>query len=131
MPTLPWTAGPAAPELTDSESVVMASRFELTTFRQVPAFFVAALRVYRQVRRADGAIGVTLTAHPLRREFFTLSSWRDRAAIDAMVRTEPHLSVMNGFRDYTADASFVFWTITATSRPTWKEAHQRLADQSE
>lgn len=47
MPTLPWIPGPAKPELTDTESVVMASRFELTTSRQVPAFFVAALRVYR------------------------------------------------------------------------------------
>lgn len=130
MPTLPWIPGPAKPQLS-SEAVVMASRFELTTFRQVPAFVAAALRVYRQVRRSEGAVGVTLIAHPMRREFFTLSSWRDREAIDAMVRSEPHLSVMNGFREYTSAASFAFWTIPATTRPTWKEAHQRLAEQSQ
>lgn len=49
------------------------------------------------------------SAAEIRREFFTTSSRRDRgAAIDALIRSEPHLSVMNGFRDYTAAASFVF-----------------------
>ncbi|WP_253659638.1 DUF3291 domain-containing protein [Williamsia maris] len=104
----------------------MASRFELRTFRQVLPFFVAALRVRGQVRRADGAIGVALVAHPLRREFYTLSAWRDRAAIDAMITIEPHRSVMTGFRDHTADASFTFWTIPSFERPTWTDAHRRL-----
>jgi heme-degrading monooxygenase HmoA len=107
----------------------MASRFELNTYRKVLPFFVAALRVYQQTRRADGAIGVTLKAHPLRREFFTLSTWRDRAAVNAMVGAEPHLSVMNAFRTHTADAAFVFWIAPPSTRPTWTEAHRRLADQ--
>lgn len=130
LPTLPWAPGPTKPASTGSESVVMASRFELNTYRQVLPFFVAALRVHRQTRRADGALGVTLIARPLRREFFTLSSWRDRAAVDAMVRDEPHLSVMNSFRDHTADAAFVFWTAPARTRPTWAEARRRLDEQA-
>ena len=129
MPTLPWTPRPAKAAASDNELLVMASRFELNTYRKVVPFFVAALRVCQQTRRADGAIGVTLIAHPLRREFFTLSSWRDRAAVNAMVGAEPHLSIMNAFRDETADAAFVFWTIPTATRPTWTDAHQRLIDQ--
>ena len=129
MPTLPWTPGPAEAAASDNEPLVMASRFELNTYRKVLPFFVAALRVYQQTRRADGAIGVTLIAHPLRREFFTLSSWRDRAAVNAMVGAEPHLSVMSAFRDYTTDAEFVFWTVPTATRPTWADARRRLIDQ--
>ena len=52
-------------------AVVMASRFRLRRLRDVPRFFLDAMRIHRQVRAADGALGVSLVAHPLRREFFT------------------------------------------------------------
>ena len=58
---------------------------ELRRLRDVPRFFLDAMRIHRQVRAADGALGVSLVAHPLRREFFTLSAWRDRAAVDAVL----------------------------------------------
>ena len=79
MPTLPWISVRPA----DAPAVVMASRFELRRLRDVPRFFLDAMRIHRQVRAADGALGVSLVAHPLQREFFTLSAWRDRAAVDA------------------------------------------------
>ena len=50
------------------------------------------MRIHEQVRAADGALGVSLVAHPLQRVFFTLSAWRDRAAVDALVSAEPHRS---------------------------------------
>ncbi|CCQ16780.1 putative uncharacterized protein [Rhodococcus sp. AW25M09] len=128
MATLPWVRGPQ--ETTDLETaVVMASRFELTTIRRVVPFLVSALRIHNQVRKAKGAIGVSLIARPLRREFYTLSAWRDRAAVDAMVRIEPHLSVMSAFREHTTDARFTFWDMPGASRPTWADAFVRLADE--
>ena len=84
MVALPWLAGPQDAKGLDT-AVVMASRFELASTRHVMQFLVASLRIHRQVRRSDGAIGVALIARPLRREFYTLSSWRDRDAVDAMV----------------------------------------------
>ena len=88
MPALPWTAvrSPSAGEpLPDVEVLVMASRFRVRRFRHVLPFFLDALRIHAQVRRADGALGIALDAHPLRREFLTLSAWRDRESLDAMV----------------------------------------------
>src|SRR3954453_7569168 len=93
MPPLPWTAGSAAPVPT-TDSIVMASRFRVLRHRDVLPFFIDALRVFALARRSPGIIGVTLRARPLRKEFWTLSQWADQTALEEMVRTEPHASVM-------------------------------------
>jgi hypothetical protein len=61
-------------------------------------FLRDAMRVRTLVRRSEGALGVSLVARPLRREFETLSAWRDRESLNAMVRAEPHRSVMGRYR---------------------------------
>ena len=130
MPTLPWLAGPAADGPTTV--VVMASRFSLRRMRDVPRFLADSLLVHRQVRSADGAVGVSLVARPLRREFLTLSAWRDRASLDALVRTAPHARVMRRHRAAMAESTFTFWDAPAASLPiTWDEADRRLAAQRE
>jgi quinol monooxygenase YgiN len=126
MPTLPWTSGPTTAD-PDTEVVLMASRFRVHGLRHVLPFFLDAMRVHAQTRKADGAIGVSLVAHPLQREFFTLSAWRDRAALDAMVRAEPHRSVMKRQHAAMAEGVFRFWTAPAGSPPSWDEAKQRLS----
>lgn len=127
MPTLPWTAGTTAPAAT-TESIVMASRFHVRRYRDVLPFFIDAMRVFALARRSPGAVGVTLEAHPLRKEFWTLSQWHDQAALDAMVRSEPHASVMVRQRKVMAESVFRFWTAPADEPPTWSDAKQRLAD---
>ena len=127
MPTLPWISVRPA----DAPAVVMASRFELRRLRDVPRFFLDAMRIHRQVRVADGALGVSLVAHPLRREFFTLSAWRDRAAVDALVRAEPHRSTMGRYHAVMADAVFRFWEVPPGALPpSWDDAPSRLAGRS-
>lgn len=126
MPALPWIPVSDAPPT--SEVVVMASRFRVRGLRHVLPFFVDSMRVLAQMRKAEGAVGVSLVAHPLRREFATLSAWRDRAALDAAVRGEPHRSVMRRQRAAMAESAFRFWTAPAGSLPLgWEEADRRLA----
>ena len=126
MPTLPWI--PVSQVAPTSEVVVMASRFRVRGFRHVLPFFVDAMRVLAQMRKADGAVGVSLVAHPLRREFATLSAWRDRTALEAAVRGEPHRSVMRRQRAVMAESTFRFWNAPGASLPlTWEEADRRLA----
>ncbi|MCO1655171.1 antibiotic biosynthesis monooxygenase family protein [Pseudonocardia humida] len=125
MPTLPWTTVDAA-TTTGGEPLVMASRFRLRSFRDVPPFLRDAMRVRTLVRRSPGALGVSLVARPLRREFATLSAWRDRESLDAMVRAEPHRSVMARYRAAMADSRFVFYA-PAEYPPTWEEARAKLA----
>lgn len=125
MPTLPWAT---IDKSEGGDAVIMASRFTLRTWRHVLPFFIDSMRIHRQVRRTAGAYGVSLEARPFKREFFTLSSWRDDAAVKELVKAEPHRSVMRKYRDATAEATFRFWSAPAAEPPTWAEAKRRLSD---
>jgi quinol monooxygenase YgiN len=124
MPTLPWLSiRPATGETT----VVMASRFRVRQLHQVPRFFLDSLRIHRQVRAADGALGISLIARPLRREFLTLSAWRDRQSLDALVRSNPHRAAMRLHRPAMAESTFTFWQVPVTHLPVpWDEVRSRL-----
>lgn len=128
MPTLRWTRYPAAASHT-GPVVVMASRFRVRGFRHVVPFLRDAMRVRAQVARTPGAVGMSLVAHPLRREFATLSAWTSREAVDGLVRTEPHRSVMRRHAAAMADSRFVFWEADAADLPIDPaDAHARLAE---
>jgi quinol monooxygenase YgiN len=126
MPPLPWTATAADSGPDPGEILVMASLLRLNSFRRVPGFLRAAMAIRRQILRTDGAIGVSLnTALP--RTFYTLSAWRDRGALEAFVRSEPHVSSMRRYHRVMADARFVSWITTPDALPpTWTEAQHRL-----
>jgi hypothetical protein len=84
--------------------------------------------LWRQARRAPGAIGVGLKAEPMKRTFWTLSVWRDKAAVYDYASTEPHKSTMARKRRVMRDSTFVFWTAPARDLPiSWDEAHRRIA----
>jgi hypothetical protein len=128
MPPLPWTSVTAV-EPAGDEVVVMASLLMLDSFRRVPGFLRSAMAIRRQVLAADGAVGVSLNTELPRRTFLTLSAWRDRAALNAFVRSEPHISSMRRYRPAMADARFVFWNVTAERLPPpWSEIRQRLRE---
>jgi hypothetical protein len=125
MPTLPWLV--VDRPVSGTTAVVMASHFRVRHLRHVPRFFLDSLRIHRQVRAADGAFGVSLIARPLHREFFTLSAWRDRAAVNALVRAEPHVGAMRRHRAAMAESTFVFWEVPGAALPVpWTEARRRL-----
>ena len=154
MPTLPWTtaknptqpapaaaaaAGTAAsgPVLDDAvldgavldgTVQVMASRFVLTSARHTAAMLSHALRIRRAMLRAPGAVGVSLIARPLRREYWTLSAWADQAALDAFVATPQHREAMRRLGPAMAESAFAFWTAPSDGpAPSWKEARERVA----
>ncbi|MFF2142354.1 DUF3291 domain-containing protein [Kitasatospora sp. NPDC058190] len=129
MPTLPWTIpNPASP---NTQAFVMASRFEVRSFADVPRFFLKSLSAWRQVRSAPGALGASLIAQPLKRTFFTLSAWEGRDALYAYARTEPHRGIMNGLRSTMRDSTFTFWEVPVEELPiTWENAKRHLAEQA-
>lgn len=126
MPELPWKAGTSAPGT--GTTVVMASRLELTSLRDVPGFLSAALKIRKQMLAAPGCLGVSLIAQPTAKTFWTLSAWTDRAALDATIPVEPHRSTMKRFRPKMAGARFVFWEAAASTPPTWTDARRRLLE---
>lgn len=126
MPTLPWTTPTGNHAHHEPAALVMASSFELRRWRDVPCFFVAALRIRRQMLRSPGVSGVSLIARPMRRTFFTLSAWRDRSALDAAVTRQPHAATMTRFRRRMANSVFTFWEPEGHFPPDWQDAFRRL-----
>ncbi|MFH9727572.1 DUF3291 domain-containing protein [Streptomyces sp. NPDC017254] len=129
MPTLGWnTLNPAPPQ---APVLVMASRFELRSLRDVPRFLLLSTASWRQVRTAPGAYGASLIARPLGRVFYTLSAWQDRAALSAYARSDPHGDAMRAMRPRMRPSTFVFWETDAEHLPiTWEEAERRLAEKA-
>ncbi|MFI1509626.1 DUF3291 domain-containing protein [Streptomyces sp. NPDC020597] len=129
MPTLRWTT--VSTPAPDAEAFVMASRFEVRSFKDVPRFFLRSLAAWKQVSGAPGVYGASLIAQPLKRTFWTLSAWEDQDALYTYARTEPHKSIMTGLRPTMKDSVFTFWQTTAADLPVdWTEARRRLAEQS-
>lgn len=125
MAALRWRAYDGAGD--DDVAVVMASRFRIRRHRDVPRFLLDSLRVHRQVLSADGALGVSLLARPLRREFLTLSAWRDRDALYRLVRGEPHVTVMRRYAAATDESTFVFFDRRVVDLPlSWLDVGHRL-----
>ncbi|GHB25556.1 DUF3291 domain-containing protein [Streptomyces chryseus] len=129
MPTLPWTTPHAASP--HARAVVMASRFEVRSLRDVPRFFWKSLAAWWQVRSAPGAYGASLIARPTQRVFYTLSAWESREALYAYARAEPHRGIMTGLRATMRVSTFTFWEVPATELPIgWDDAKRRIADQA-
>jgi hypothetical protein len=61
---LSWRAAQPAHHSTPSPVVVRVSRFELKRLQDVQRFLLDSVRIRRRVLRANGALGVSLIAHP-------------------------------------------------------------------
>lgn len=128
MPTLPWTTPQPPPS--DGTTVVMASRFEVRSLRDVPRFLLKSLAAWKQVRSAPGAFGASLIARPVKREFYTLSAWEGREALYAFARTEPHRAIMTDLKPTMRSSTFTFWDVPVGRLPiTWDEAMRRIEEQ--
>lgn len=126
---LPWAM--VDPPPAHNDVFVMASRFELTSAWRSPVFFAQAMRIWLQARRSPGIHGVSLRAHPLRGEFWTLLAWMDEAALYAFARAQPHKAIVRQVRPWAREATFRFWTVPAEeiipASSLWADAVRRIA----
>jgi heme-degrading monooxygenase HmoA len=125
---LPWIKTSTA--LPDGEATVMASKFQLRSVLHSPAFLLAAMRIVRQARSSRGLLAMTLRAHPLRGEFWTLSAWTDEAALREFARTNPHRDTMKRFHPQMTEGTFRFWKVPvdALDAPAlWREGERLIS----
>lgn len=128
MPTLPWTI-PNKPRPGVTTALVMASRLEVRSLKDVPRFFLRSLVAWKQVRGAEGALGASLIAQPLRRTFWTLSAWESREQLYTYAATDPHNSIMKSLRPTMRGSTFTFWEVPVAELPiTWADAKGHLAE---
>jgi uncharacterized membrane protein/quinol monooxygenase YgiN len=120
---LPRVMGPAAEE---PAGVVLISRLELRSLRQVPAFLRAALQLRRALRKAPGAISLDVAAQPLTKTFWTWSIWTDETAMNIYVRSPLHVEVMHSYRGNLASSAFQ--AVGPVEAPhSWPDVRARLA----
>lgn len=126
MPDLPWSAHR---ELEPGQTyLVMASHLPLAKITATVRFFRAVAAIRRQLAGTDGLVGYTLRARPVARNYWTLSVWSDQAALQAFMRTAPHVGLMGSLKPFMRPTKFVQWEISAADgRPSWAEAIERLA----
>jgi hypothetical protein len=73
-------------------------------------------------------VGFSLLARPWRKQYATLSVWRDDAALAAFADGSPHHDLMVSLAPDMGETKFVRWTIHGTDgRPSWDEALRRLS----
>jgi quinol monooxygenase YgiN len=125
MPPIPWrTKLSPTPH---QDYLVMASRLPLRRYRTIPRFLGLTASVARQLEATAGLVGYSLLAQPVRKTFWTLSAWTDKDALDAFVRTMPHLAVMGKLRGQMGPTRFTTWTAPGSTLPiAWDDAIERL-----
>jgi len=106
----------------------MASHLPLRRLSATVRFFRAVNAVRGQLAHTDGLVGYTLRARPLSRDYWTLSVWKDRDALNEFMRTSPHVGVMSSTKPLMNPTKFTFWSIKgADGRPNFTDALKRLA----
>jgi len=126
MPASPWrTVGSPDP---NGDIVALLSYLPLKSYWRVPPFFLYTAQVMKQLASAQGVLGYSLLARPLRKQFWTLSAWENAEALQAFVQHPPHVRIMDALTPHMDKASFVRWTVKGSQLPLrWDEALRRLA----
>ncbi|MGH6954256.1 MAG: antibiotic biosynthesis monooxygenase [Alphaproteobacteria bacterium] len=112
----------------DGTYIALLTFLPLRRLSRVPWFLRHSRRIERQLRAAPGLIGYAFGSRPLAKRFWTLSVWRDEAALAAFVRAAPHADTMAAMTPHMGEAAFIRWPIEGNAvPPSWEEAFARWA----
>ena len=130
MPASPWrTFGTPDPNY---DFVVLLSFLPLKSYWSVLPFFFYTAQVVWQLAGARGLAGYSLLARPFKKQFWTLSAWRNEGALRAFVEHPPHVHVMTALAPYMDKTKFVRWVIKGSELPPrWDDALHRFENNAE
>jgi quinol monooxygenase YgiN len=129
MPATPWrTFGSPDP---NGDFVALLSYLPLKSYWRMPSFFYYTLQVTKQLASAQGLLGYSVLARPLSKRFWTLSAWKDEAALRDFVQQPPHVRIMTAIAPHMEQTKFLRWTVKGSQLPLgWDDALRRFADNS-
>ena len=107
--------------------LISVTRLRLRSVRFLPFFIVGSLRSIRQAQRTDG-FEAGWTGNEGLRAFWTVTAWRDEAAMRAFRNAEPHLSAMRKLLVWCDEGSYAHWQQDTIELPDPSAAHGRLAE---
>ncbi len=108
--------------------LVSVTRLRVRSYLYLLPFAVWALRSWRQAQRSEGFLGSELMGEA-GNIFWTLTVWRDDAAMSAYRIAGAHRGAMPKLLGWCDEASVTHWTQETPELPTWDEAYQRLLKQ--
>jgi hypothetical protein len=75
----------------------------------------------------EGVLGYSVLARPLSKQFWTLSAWKDDAALGTFVQYPPHVRIMTALTPHMGETKFVRWMVKGFQMPlSWEDALSRL-----
>jgi hypothetical protein len=110
------------------EYVALLSYLPLHKYSKIPAFMRFSFQIQKQMRETPGAIGYSLRAKILQRDFWTLSVWENDRALMDFVGQVPHAEAMKAIGPHMGPTKFTRWKIAGSAiPPSWDEAMKREA----
>jgi quinol monooxygenase YgiN len=81
----------ARPRRRGCRTAVLPSAEKLLADSSFPLLYNASVK---QLASAEGVLGYSVLARPLSKQFWTLSTWKDEAALHAFVQYPPHVRII-------------------------------------
>jgi hypothetical protein len=123
---MPWQAGPA--DRDGGPVLVSVTNFELSSARDLPGAYMAAMRLRRAWPDLKGAVGLWLWAKPLQKRSGSISIWQGEEDLMAFVRWPVHVAIMRKYRGRGMLTS-VSWVVDRfVAEEVWNDAACRLAN---
>ena len=105
--------------------LISITRLRLRSLRYFPLFSWFTFVSARQARRSDGFLG-GVVGSDAERGAWTMTAWRDEAAMRAFRNAAPHLKAMPRLLEWCDEASFAQWIQADAALPTPAEALRRM-----
>ena len=129
MPALPWKSFGEAEG--DKDYPALLSRLPLKTFGAMPKFFRFFSGIRRQLADSEGLIGYSMDAHPLAKEFWTLSVWEDRGSLWDFVQKMPHSQAMQDLLPRMKQTEFFHFEVKGSEvPPDWQKTRRRMRERA-
>ena len=129
MPASPWKH--FAEAKADQEYLVQLTYLPLKRYRMLFRFLRYSAAIQKQLANADGLLGFSLMAHPVSREFWTLSVWTSRDALMRFTGNMPHGHVMQALSGRMRPTVFIDWRINGSQcPPSWKDVLERFRNET-
>jgi quinol monooxygenase YgiN len=100
------TFGSSEPE---REYVALLSYLPLKSYWRIPVFFFYTAQVVKQLASTEGVLGYSVLARPLSKQFWTLSAWKDDAALRTFVQYPHHVRIMTALAPHVGETKRFFY----------------------
>ena len=106
-----------------NDYLALLSFLPLKRYWSIPLITKNATKIDKQLRETKGLIGFAFQAEILKKQFWTLSVWDDRTALNDFVSKIPHSDVMLILATHMKKTKFTEWNIKGSELPPdWNEA---------